>query len=993
MRPLLRLSCLASALIALPLAAEPADVVREFFARYAASDVAGASQLWVEGVPAEGFLRAHRRRLERRCLRLASLDVSASPADPAIVETSETFFVQRWIETSASRFRLQRDGSGWRIAAWERREAELVEPIVQAPSLGAAMEILAARPELHTTTLVRLLSRRVVDLVNQRKFDAAAIGGLVAQSLAERLGDPAAMADAASARSVLARVNSQLDIDVAYDLARESVLLAEGAGDPDVLARALLRLERCIEILEALPELEMLQRGVALADELEDPAIAAMTATHLSRAYELRGKFLQAFRYAELAARFADESGDPAARISAELIVGAAYMWIGEHVLAERHYRRAGDLSRQAGFPGIAAHTLSSLIILADNQGRPEEALRLLEQGLREITDAKLRAGLLLGRADRHRVAGRLDDARRDVERSLELAPPEPLTRPAIENMKGMIAFAAGDYETALAHHQAARAPNASDDRGARYGMAAALVCLGRPEESRRLLEDVIVEEDTTAAVDPQLQLFSSAGSAAYPLLVRVLAEQGEIHAALEVAEEMKAAALRRALTNRGMDPAELSGADREREEMLNGRIRELNRRIYAANTPPAETVVLREQLAEAQADLRDFRQRRFAFRGQGAAPAEEDKRAAGSLLDLPPQLDDTALVLYAFGDEQSFVFAIEPEKESHRRVMMRAIPMRGDELKQRIARFASVVEQRNLRSAELAAEMYELLVAPVEDALRSAKALCIIPEASLWRVPFHALGPRGGPPLVERMPVFYAPSITVLEAAQSIGRERASTRGRGLIAFANPNVDAEAASLYRTLDRDATISAIPETETEVRAIARIYGPDRSRIYVGREARESVLKREAPHHDVLHIAAHGLAHPHTPMFSSLLLGTSREDRAEDGVLEAREIAGLDLDVDLAVLSACETGKAEDTRGDGVIGLSWAFFTAGCPTTVVSQWKAQSAATAELMVEFHRHVRRGASKAEALRQAQLTLRRDRRWRHPFYWAPFIIVGAP
>lgn len=128
------------------------------------------------------------------------------------------------------------------------------------------------------------------------------------------------------------------------------------------------------------------------------------------------------------------------------------------------------------------------------------------------------------------------------------------------------------------------------------------------------------------------------------------------------------------------------------------------------------------------------------------------------------------------------------------------------------------------------------------------------------------------------------------------------------------------------------------------------------------------------------------------MFSSLLLTASARDANDDGVLEAREIAALRLDADLAVLSACETGKG-DLHSGGVIGLSWAFLAAGCPTTVVSQWKAQSAATAKLMIEFHRQLSRGASKPVALQRAQLVLRNDPRYRHPFYWAPFVVIGAP
>ena len=106
---------------------------------------------------------------------------------------------------------------------------------------------------------------------------------------------------------------------------------------------------------------------------------------------------------------------------------------------------------------------------------------------------------------------------------------------------------------------------------------------------------------------------------------------------------------------------------------------------------------------------------------------------------------------------------------------------------------------------------------------------------------------------------------------------------------------------------------------------------------------------------------------------------------------------LDLNADLVVLSACDTARGRIGAGEGVIGLSWAFFVAGSPTTVVSQWSVESTSTTELMLQFHRNLKpltnssSAASKAEALRQAQMKLLRDHRYKHPFFWAGFVVIG--
>jgi CHAT domain-containing protein len=130
-----------------------------------------------------------------------------------------------------------------------------------------------------------------------------------------------------------------------------------------------------------------------------------------------------------------------------------------------------------------------------------------------------------------------------------------------------------------------------------------------------------------------------------------------------------------------------------------------------------------------------------------------------------------------------------------------------------------------------------------------------------------------------------------------------------------------------------------------------------------------------------------------PMFSFLTLAQKAGDPNEDGLLEAREIINMDLHAKLAVLSACQTARGWVGAGEGVIGMSWALFGAGVPTTVASQWNVDSASTTSLMIDFHRRMtsRSKVTKAEALRQAELGLLRSDRYRHPFYWAGFVMIG--
>jgi len=176
-----------------------------------------------------------------------------------------------------------------------------------------------------------------------------------------------------------------------------------------------------------------------------------------------------------------------------------------------------------------------------------------------------------------------------------------------------------------------------------------------------------------------------------------------------------------------------------------------------------------------------------------------------------------------------------------------------------------------------------------------------------------------------------------------------------------------------------------------------MYGPASSRVLIGEEAREAVVKAEAGKYKVLHFATHATLDDRNPLYSRIILSRSEDDVQEDGLLEAWELMKLDLNADLAVLSACETARGRVANGEGMIGISWALFVAGSPSAVVSQWRVDSARTSELMVEFHRNLLRNSktgertlTKSEALRQAALKLLHGP-YKHPAYWAGFILIG--
>ena len=306
-----------------------------------------------------------------------------------------------------------------------------------------------------------------------------------------------------------------------------------------------------------------------------------------------------------------------------------------------------------------------------------------------------------------------------------------------------------------------------------------------------------------------------------------------------------------------------------------------------------------------------------------------------------------------------------------------------------------------------LAHELYNALIAPAESALVGAKRLIICPNEALWNVPFAALltgsaSPNGGKAngvefLWERCALVTEYSATGWKAAvdrkQNAGRPAPS---QSLLVMANPDFggnttapDAKRAGIRDVILRGGFFRPLPYTQAEANALRAAF-PD-AVIKTGSAAQESEFKRMAANFRFIHLATHAVFNEELPLLSGVALARPPINDAEDGILTARELCDMKLTADMIVFSACESGRGAAHPGEGIIGLTWAAFAAGIPAQVVSQWSVDDAATAKLMGNFYAELKRGKSKDAALRAAALSLLHDGRHAHPFYWAPFLLLG--
>ena len=250
---------------------------------------------------------------------------------------------------------------------------------------------------------------------------------------------------------------------------------------------------------------------------------------------------------------------------------------------------------------------------------------------------------------------------------------------------------------------------------------------------------------------------------------------------------------------------------------------------------------------------------------------------------------------------------------------------------------------------------LYQELLAPVRDSLDS-KHLVFVPHGLLHYVPMHALH-DGESYLADRFAISYAPSASIYSICQT----RVVNTSGGSLIFGIP--DAQAPSILEEVQ--ALEASLPQPK----------------LFIGDKATQEVLKQEGPNSRTVHIATHGYFRQDNPMFSSIRLGGS--------YLSLYDLYHLDLPVDLVVLSGCATGMNVIKPGDEQIGLVRGLLQAGAQSLLLSLWDVHDSSTKDFMVKFYGHLQRGATKAVALQQAMLELRD--RYPHPYYWAPFSLIG--
>jgi len=1001
---------------------------------------------WVTSVGGRHSVRiSMAERLERGGYRLDYEVVAAEPDDTwrVTAENREAEAVRAHEQLDLTRaFRLLEESrAAWRRAGDTRREVSTLLDLCNQKSdyeeyrddaLGDCAEALRIARRTDLPDLVpEALTFRGLALKRARRYAEAVEAYREARTSAEEREDWAAAAKAVYnngtlylARGDLQRASAELD---------EALALARRGDANDTLSYAQLAKANLAKRM-ADPDAAVAWASAATTDAREAGDLFAEAAAlqELGNLAQRRGDFSAALGFFEASRDSNEILGDWNKVVDNERSLAVLTLALRGADEALSHYQRALEIARALADPEREAEVLRGMGVAHETRGDLEQAEEYLRASLEAMPDAAagVRASTL------HRL-GTVELARGDLETGIDRLV-EALDLRQVQDLRGLslnhrdlgIALTRAErFAEARGHLEKALDLDRDQDdpfRQARtlFRLAELEGAEGDLDRARERIEEALrLGGDIRAALttDRLKTDLSTTMRALFDfyvsLLLRLAAERpgaGHEATAFDATEESRARGLLELLLQ---SPEKMRGAiDPELEQQataLERRLSYLSDQLVEARGQRNGQARVREieahyEAAEGEWDRidRQFRELSRAYRSL-REPDTLDLAAVQQLLR-PEQ----AILSYWIGGAQSNLFAVTAEGYS-----VHSLPL-SDEIREHTQRLREALVHR-LPPSRLAPDalwLYQELITPALGTIGDRRELIVIPDGPLQLVPFAALltrPPDGGglgglPYLLRERSISYAPSVTVLATlASDAGRSRAPaptgpSRPLRLVVFADP-VYAHPPAIFcpeGPVDgalAQPTAAALEASRAEGEGLIHLLGERVSRAFLGAEATEEQLlaSDQVRRAERIHFAVHAVVCETRPERSALILALDG-DPTEDGLLQVREIFGLSLDADLVVLSGCETGLGKEVNGEGIVGLSRSFLHAGAASVMVTLWPIADRAGAELMLEFYRGLEdgRGAGdKAEALRLAQLEMAdRGDFHSHPFFWAPFVVIGA-
>lgn len=297
---------------------------------------------------------------------------------------------------------------------------------------------------------------------------------------------------------------------------------------------------------------------------------------------------------------------------------------------------------------------------------------------------------------------------------------------------------------------------------------------------------------------------------------------------------------------------------------------------------------------------------------------------------------------------------------------------------------------------------LYQILVEPGLDRAKPKKII-FVPDDILYFLPFETLLTKkeGNEWLIKKYEVSYVPSLSALRELIERKKENSERPTKDILALGDPFYGERELDISKGKGTEITANFLSDSDfrflrlkysgDEVAKIASYFNPRKKEILLREHATEETFKeKRLSDYRIIHVAAHALINDKKPSRSAIVLSLNQDSR-EDGFLQMREIFKLKLNADLVALSACHTGLGQLIRGEGIEGLSRAFFYAGASALLLSLWAINDQASSQLLDRFYYHLQSGQSINAALKKAKLELINSGVLSHPYFWGAFIVSG--
>lgn len=329
-------------------------------------------------------------------------------------------------------------------------------------------------------------------------------------------------------------------------------------------------------------------------------------------------------------------------------------------------------------------------------------------------------------------------------------------------------------------------------------------------------------------------------------------------------------------------------------------------------------------------------------------------------------------VIKYVFAEDNVYAFSIAKDSISLLKLASKK------EILDKLKPFVRTLNKLNSDNYKtLAKEVYTLLLPPPLLNTAKKQSLIFVQDDVLSYVPMEVLLDAEGKYLIESHAVSYAPSLLLWNEQLKVKKSKRNKMGVFV-----PSYKKQKGNNPKRDDDSDLLGA----NTEAITISKLFNSD---VFSGNEVSKAQFLSTAKNYNILHLAMHSAINETDAEFSNLRFSSD-----DDGKLFISELYNMNLNADLAVLSACNTGSGSLKNGEGLINVSRAFTYAGVPSTVTSLWKVPDQETSQIMISFYKYLKEGKTKNSALQLAKLEyleITKDVELRHPYYWAGFVISG--